>query len=68
MPTMETWETSSLMLENMGMDVSHVWMGAMRGILVPDEYHRRLDRRKARSQKIGLKLVWLYHLNIELGA
>jgi hypothetical protein len=50
---METWETSSPMLENMGMDVSHVLMGAMRGILVPDEYHYRLDNRKAGSQKLA---------------
>jgi hypothetical protein len=30
MATMETWETSSPGLENMGMDVSHVLMGDMR--------------------------------------
>jgi hypothetical protein len=41
----------------MGMDVSHVLMGGMRGILVPDQVHHRLDRRKARPQKIGLRLV-----------
>jgi hypothetical protein len=52
----------------MGMDVSHVWMGGMTGILVPDEVHHRLDSSKARSEKIVLRLVWLYHLNIQLGA
>jgi dihydroneopterin aldolase len=40
----------------MGMDVSHILMGGMTGIQVPDQEQR----------KIGLKLVVNYHLNWNL--
>jgi hypothetical protein len=68
MATMETWETSSPGLENMGMDVSHVLMGGMRSnqyiiqhnsmsswaCITNQSYHHRKQWRRG---IIGLKLV-----------